>query len=119
MINIHTRLAQLATNNNNNMQAASESEEAQQPQHQHQLQFRRPRSFPGGGLYKQLDDVRPVLQVQYVLITASVKLYAQRQLPCHLEMPVVDIYLVVVKTRCTTSWCSRCGTGTAESSARV
>ena len=27
------------------------------------LNFRRPRSNPGGGLYKQLDDVRPVLQV--------------------------------------------------------
>lgn len=66
MINIHTRLAQLAAPatvaaHNNSYNGGSEGPGAGGEQ----LQFRRPRSFPGGGLYKQLDDVRPVLQVLY------------------------------------------------------
>jgi len=74
MINIHSRLAALSqshlsttTTNTTNHHAhntgsgggGSGGAANKAPV----LNFRRPRSHPGGGLYKQLDDVRPVLQV--------------------------------------------------------
>jgi len=46
MINIHCRLAQQSV----------------------PLNFRRPRQHPGAGLYRLLDDVRPVLQVHDELV---------------------------------------------------
>jgi hypothetical protein len=52
MINIHCKLAQLS----------------REREHASPLFFRRPRSNPGAGLYRLLDDVRPVLQVHDELL---------------------------------------------------
>lgn len=73
MINIHTRLATLSqrsrlsykNNNKDNCKSTGNSESGRGGDSGGGgvLNFRRPLSNPGGGLYKHLDDVRPVLQV--------------------------------------------------------
>lgn len=69
MINIHTRLAQLAASSNTGGCSSGGGGGAGNGVAEDlQLQFRRPRSNPGGGLYKQFDDVRPVLQVRSVFL---------------------------------------------------
>jgi hypothetical protein len=58
MINIHCKLAEL-----------SHSTHCTEREHrEHRLFFRRSRSYPGAGLYRLLDDVRPVLQVHDELL---------------------------------------------------
>eukprot|EP01032_Pedospumella_encystans_P008842 gene8842-10458_t len=75
MINIHTRLTALSkmTRRQNNATVNSAAQQTLEREVETgveagTLNFRRPRSNPGGGLYKQLDDVRPVLQVHDELV---------------------------------------------------
>lgn len=62
MINIHSRLAAMSRDSCDS--AKDEQGAAGGDPQQRALLFRRPRRCPGGGLYRQLDDVRPVLQVR-------------------------------------------------------
>jgi hypothetical protein len=88
MINIHSKLSELSCNSlgpntvgyaSNNPLPEQRQQQQQQPQQQQQtggrssgnsnsnnsIYFRTPRRHPGGGLYKHLDSIRPVLQVLF------------------------------------------------------
>ena len=70
MINIHCKLAELSQQqqqitlaaNNTTTSASNNINNSTSDT----LHFRRPKSNPGGGLYRHLDDVRPVLQVSVI-----------------------------------------------------
>jgi hypothetical protein len=89
MINIHSKLSELSCNSlgpntvgyvsDNPLREQRRQQLPQQPQLQQQtigrssgysnsnnsIYFRTPRRHPGGGLYKHLDSIRPVLQVLF------------------------------------------------------
>ena len=65
MINIHCRLSELSIESINNRKFNNTLNDNSNINNDNVFYFRKVRRNPGGGLYRVLDDVRPVLQVNY------------------------------------------------------